>query len=333
MKNWYLLTSETPPNSIGGYENESFSDYKLDAFLEALQTDIATTVVLYNHDRTESKEIRCIIQDNTSNTQLKSMERSVLAPLGTLKAGMYILFEDVYWLVSGYPGNNGIYEKATLALCQYILKWQDNAGKIIERPSNFTSASKYDTGSNGNQNIILASNNFTIWVPDDDESATLDGKRLFIDRNLINPKKVYEITRSDDVLYLFGKKHGGILSFIADKTELDLSVDRPDLGICNYIEPLAHISSQAIITGGNELRCGSAKTWTVAFKDKEGNGVDSVDYEWSVVGNFTVSQTIKENQIQLKVDDDSLIGESFLLQVTSSDTIVAENKIEIIEAF
>lgn len=182
MENWYLMNCDTSPNEIGGFENDSFLEHKDDSFSEVLGTDLATTVKLYSSDLSEHKEIRCVIQDNTANTMLKSLERTVLTYIGTLKAGMYIFFENRYWLITGYPGNNKIYEKATMSLCQYTLKWQCEDGRIIERPANFTSASKYDTGESGNYVITLTSNNFTILIPDDDDAFTLDGQKVFIDR-------------------------------------------------------------------------------------------------------------------------------------------------------
>lgn len=90
MKEWYLIRNNTKPNMLGGYENQAFLDYKDDAFSESLETDIATTVTLYNHDLSESKEIRGIIQGNTADTQSKSMERSILVFIGTLHSGDYI---------------------------------------------------------------------------------------------------------------------------------------------------------------------------------------------------------------------------------------------------
>lgn len=340
MKEWYLLTSDTRPNSIGGYENDSFVDYKNDAFTEALQTDLASTVILYNYDLTYSQEIRCVIQDNTSSTQLKSLERTILAPIGTLKAGMYILFEDRYWLITGYPGNNKIYEKATMILCQYKLRWQDNNGKVIERWANFTSASKYDTGHSGNQTIMLTSNNFTIWIPEDDDSATLDTRRVFIDRDTIRPTKVFEITRSDDVLYLFGEEHGGILSFIADKDELNLEVDRPDLGLCDYKEPAPlppdpdeTTDLSAVISGNNKLKCGFDRDYTVEFIDSKGKVHNDTTFSWNVISDFEVTQTITGNTITLFVDDEGCIGSSFLLQVIVGETVLAEIPIDVIEAF
>ena len=336
MQEWYLLTSDTRPNATGGYENDAFLDYKDDAFQEALQTDISTTVTLYNYNLTKSRQIRCIIQGNTADTQLKSLERTVLASIGTLKAGMYILFEDRYWLITGYPGNNKIYEKATMILCQYKLRWQDDSGKVIERWANFTSASKYDTGHSGNQTIMLTSNNFTIWIPEDDDSATLDTRRVFIDRDTIRPTKVFEITRSDDVLYLFGEEHGGILSFIADKDELNLEVDRPDLGLCDYKEPAPlppepdeTTDLSAVISGKSNLINGFSRTYLVEFKDSNGDIKQDVDFTWNVESDFDVQRIINGNQIELSVDDKSLIGSSFILQVLVQDKVLSEFEITI----
>lgn len=340
MKEWYLLTSLTRPNSIGGYENEAFADFKDDAFLEAIQTSIGETVILYNHDLSQKREIRCIIQANMADTLLKSLERIILAPIGTLKAGMYIFYENVYWLITGYPGNNGIYEKATLVLCQYKLKWQLDNGRIIERYANFTSASKYDIGENGNQTITLSSNNFTILVPEDDLSATLDGKRVFIDRDTINPKKVFKITRSDDVLYLYGSNHGGILSFIFDKDELNMEVDRPDLGLCNYKSPIIPPTPSdeteilsAYIEGNSELRIGRQHTYKVYFKDKNGEDIPNADFAWNIVSEFAVDSVNNSNEIKLLVVNEDCVGSSFLLQIIYDNAVISEKQIRVVGAF
>lgn len=339
MKEWYLLTSQTRPNSIGGYESEAFEDFKDDAFLEAIQTNIGKTVILYNYNLSERKEIRCIIQANMADTLLKSMERIILTPIGTLRAGMYVFYENVYWLVTGYPGNNGIYEKATLILCQYKLKWQIDNGDIIERWANLTSASKYDIGENGNQTITLSSNNFTIFIPEDDMSASLDQKRIFIDRDTHNPHKVFKITRSDDVLYLYGTEHGGILSFIADKDELNLEVDRPDLGLCNYIakENDSNISSDetviSSISGEPELRISRYHTYTVKFTDSNKNILEDVSFTWNIISDFPLESQISGNEIQIKVDDENYVGFTFKLQVIVDDKVSDEKEILVIGAF
>lgn len=347
-KEWYLLSSSTKPNSIGGYENEGFVDYKDDAFSEALETDIATNVILYNHDLSESQEIRCIIQGNTSDTQLKSMERIGLFIPKTVKAGMYILFEDRYWLIDGYPGTQGIYEKVTMCLCQYKLRWQNTDCKIIERWCNITSASKYDVGEGGNNTIFLTSNNFTIKMTCDDETMELEHKRVFIDKRKVNPTKVFKLTRDDDVLYDYGDEyHGSILNFIADKDEFNPTVDNQELRICNYCSATPSIpdtpdtTTEEIVVsiiGSNNFRIGKTKTWTVEFKSKNGNDVECSNWKWNIKADFDISELIsQESGMSIKItaqDDDSLVDESFLLQILNDDEIVmAEKEIDIVEGF
>ena len=132
MKEWYFIGNKTKPNMLGGYENQSFLDYKEDAFAESLETDIASTVLLFNHDLSRSKELRGVIQGNVADSSLKSMERCILVPIGTLHSGNYIFFEDEYWLIDGRPGNNGEYEKAVLKECQYNIKWQKEQQLFFE---------------------------------------------------------------------------------------------------------------------------------------------------------------------------------------------------------
>lgn len=347
MKEWYLIGNKTKPNMLGGYENQSFLDYKDDAFAESLETDIADTVILYNYDLSESKEIRCIIQGNTADTQLKSMERIGLFVCGTVRAGMYIFFENRYWLITGYPGNNSIYEKATLQLCQYKLRWQNSNGEIVERWISASSAAKYDVGEKSNNTIILTTDNLTLLLPDDEESLNIDGKRVFIDKR-IPPKKVYKITRSDDVLYDYGE-HGAILSFIADKTELNTNSDRSDLGICDYINPSTSAPPQsdnpdettdlcATISGNINLKVGFSRTYTVNFTDKSGNEIDwnGIDFIWNVKSNFDselVDQTVSGNTIGLSVDDEELIDSSFILSVVMDTVTLTQIKVTIVEGF
>lgn len=343
MKEWYLIGNETKPNMLGGYENQSFLDYKNDALTETLETDIAETVILYNHDLSEFKQIRGIIQGNIADTYLKSMERSILVPIGTLHSGDYILFEDEYWIVDGRPGNNKIYEKATLKECQYKLCWQKNDGSIIKRWAYLSSASKYDVGESENNTIVLSSNNFTIIIPYDEDGMTIDGKRVFIDSSN-NPRKVFKITRNDDVLFTHGS-HGGTLSLIADRTELNTTTDRPDLRLCDYIDTSTSLPSQsspsdtmtdlcATISGNTNLKVGFPRTYTVHFTDKGGNEVDwnDVDFSWNVVSEFELKQSIHNNKIELEIDNnDSLVGESFLLQILVNKFVLSEITVTIID--
>lgn len=347
MKEWYLTTPK--PNIVSGYESDAISEYSQSNFTDVLETLFSDTVLLYNNTLTESKEIQCVIQGNSADTQLKSMERTGLFPIGTVKAGMYIFFENRYWLITGYPSNNKSYEKAVMQLCQYKLRWQNAKGEIVERWINLTSASKYDVGETGNSTIILTSDNLTLLFPDDEESLNIDGKRVFIDKR-VPPEKVYKITRSDDALYDFGE-HGGVLSFIADKTELNTTTDRQDLGICDYIEisddtespttpskppenPDEMTDLRATISGNKNLKVGFSRTYTATITDIDGNAVEwDNTYSWNVISDFEVGQEVNSYKIKLIIEDEELIDSSFILQVIQNNAVVAELEITVVETF
>ena len=314
MKEWYLTNPK--PNITSGYENDALSEYAQDNFTDVLETTFSDTALLFNYSLSESKEIKCVIQGNIANTQLKSMERTILVPIGTLHSGDYIFFEDEYWIVDGRPGNNKSYEKATLKECQYKLRWQKDDGTIIERWVYLTSSSKYDVGENGNNTIVLTSNNYLITIPNDEDSMTLDGKRVFIDLSDI-PEKVFKITRNDDVLFAHGS-HGGTLNLIADKVELNKETDNQELRLCDYIdstptppsEPTtpdetADLSAEITFKGTQELKIGgNTKTLTGYFIDKDGNTTSDIG-KWEV---FAIDElmpyikpTITGNILKIKV--------------------------------
>lgn len=271
-----------------------------------------------------------------------------------IKIGEYIhdTKDDTYWLIYNSFDVNGIHYEGKMIQCNYLLRWQLADGKIIERWANIVSASKYDVGEKGNNTLVLSSNNYTILIGYCEEGFELEGKRVFIDMKPSNPIKVFKITRSDDVIYN-ASGIGYILSFIADKTEFNQETDNQELRICDYIDisnpstPLTPspsspdettVSISAAITtktGEKNLKNGFSRTYTVVFTDKSGNAVDwnNVNFAWSVDANFDVAQTVSDNSIKLSVDDEDLIGSSFLLGVIVNNNIVAQMTINIMEGF
>ena len=333
MKEWYLTNPK--PNITSGYENDALSEYAQDNFTDVLETTFSDTALLFNYSLSESKEIKCIIQGNIANTQLKSMERTILVPIGTLHSGDYIFFEDEYWIVDGRPGNNKSYEKATLKECQYKLRWQKDDGTIIERWVYLTSSSKYDVGENGNNTIILTSNNYLITIPNDEDSMTLDGKRVFIDLSDV-PEKVFKITRNDDVLFAHGS-HGGTLNLIADKTEFNKETDNQELRLCDYIDSTPtppseptnpdeteDLSAKITFKGSQELIIGgSYKTLTGSFVDKDGNTTSDIGV-WRKPITIDeldpyVKYTITDNVLKIKILENDF-ADSGKVRITFSNS-------------
>ena len=342
MKEWYLMNNHNP-NTVSGYEGDILTDFAQSNFTDVLETAFSDAVLLYNHDLSECTEIRCVIQGNSADTYLKSMERVALFPIGTVKAGMYIFFENRYWLITGYPSSNKSYEKATVKLCQFKVKWQNSDGTIVERWVSTQSSSKYDDGLKDSNTMTLTSDSIMLLLPNDDESLTLDGKRIFIDKKN-PPNKVYLVSRADSVLYDYGEDHGGMFCFITEKTELNESTDRPDLGICDYISPIipeeddkTTILSGTItgtISGNKNLKVGFARTYRSNLVDEDGNTVEwSDEFSWNIVGDIEVGLTENNGTVTLLVDDEDLVDEMFKLTLCHGDKILDEIVITIVSPF
>lgn len=338
MKEWYLMDNHKP-SSVSGYEGDVLSDFAQSNFNDLLRTTFSDTVLLYNSDMTECQEIQCVIQGNSADTQLKSMERVGLFSIGTVKAGMYIFFDNMYWLITGYPSSNKSYEKATLVLCQYKLKWQNANGDIVERWINASSGSKYAVGESETKTITLASDNLILLIPDDEETINLDGKRVFIDKRPV-PTKVYKITRSDDILFDYGV-HGGILSFITDRKELNEATDNQELGICDYISPTTPPEEDdettilnGVISGSDSLKLSFARTYTATVTDKDGNNISwSDDFYWNIYPAKDVVLNISQNKVDILAEDESLIGNTIRIEIRYRGILICSKDVEITEAF
>lgn len=253
---------------------------------------------------------------------------------------MYVFFDNMYWLITGYPGNNKVFEKVTLSLCQYKLKWQNADGDIIERWGNFKSASKYDVGEYGNKTIILASNNYSFMIPIDKEAYQLEEKRVFIDLNKENPTKVYKITRADDPLYEYGI-HGGVLNFIADRTEFNPKTDNQKLMLCDYIDttlPPELPKPKNVfpyIIGNKYIKIGIPKKYSAIFKDESDEILDfhTLTFSWEVSSTDIDTSNIKikkfDNNIELLLENEMLIGKKLKLSLLIDNVVSKELNIEI----
>ncbi len=316
---------------------------------EELEHDTSYSPTMYFYDAENNKDDR-LANFRVYGRKNSSLNGNYMNYLTTydnpVKIGDYIhdTKDDTYWLVYTAFNVNDIEYTGKLIQCNYLLKWQLSDGKIVQRWANIVSASKYDTGENGNSTIVLSSNNFTILMGYCDEALELEEKRVFIDIRKPS-KKVFKITRGDDVIYNAGNI-GMLLSFIADKVELNKDKDNQELGICDYVSPTTPTPPQpsnpnetavlnANISGTSNLRIGVTRTYTATLSDKHGNTIQWNDskYSWNVASDFDVKQTVTENKISLTVEDEDFIDSSFLLQVIKLDdsSVIAEIEITVID--
>ena len=269
-------------------------------------------------------------------------------------AGDYVEWADSMWLVLNADSDDEVYIDGNLRQCQHRIYWQKADGTIVSRYAYTENASSYSNGETGNNTITLQSNQFMVYLPYDEETAELDnGKRVHMSRS--NAKcKPYELTRPDDITYGFGEK--GVLNIIFTQTQYNQENDKlitledgTQAWICDYIDSTPTPPSEpttpdetedlsATISGNTNLKVGFSRTYTVNFTDESGNEVDwnDVGFSWNVISDFDsglIEQTISGNAIKLSVDDENLIGGSFILSVVMDTVTLAQIEITVADVF
>ena len=340
---WYLMT--TPHDQVSGYESEALDDFAEEGFAEILDSDLAEDVVLCNYDLSECQSIRTVVQNNVANTQLQSITRQFLLPIGTCKAGMYIKYKDRYWLITGFVDNNKMYEKAVAILCNYLLSWLNKENKPVQRWISATSASQYNNGETSSKYYYLRSDQLLIFMPDDDESLMINSMNRFIidkrcklyeqgftDDVTIDVSKdviTYRLTRSDSVLYDY--QDSGVYQFMVTQDEQHTDdgyyvIDGKGYWLCGKAtSPLPTTSSEPltskIISESDEIYNQLEPTAFLAkFYGENGEEVN-ISPQWNIICDFEDELTIGEDGqfICISSNNNKLINKKFVLSLSAEN--------------
>lgn len=89
-----------PPIYNGGFEGDEFFSYAQQGFQEMLDTTmLCDNVEFINSDFSLIVPGKAIIQSVTSDTQIKTEDRQILVPIGTLQRFAYVRFDGDIWLL------------------------------------------------------------------------------------------------------------------------------------------------------------------------------------------------------------------------------------------
>lgn len=259
-------------------------------------------------------------------------------PNAVINAGDYVDFANKKWLVTSADADDELYIDGQLEECNWLLKWQNEQGDIVERWAVILSASKYNDGTDGNNVILLGSDQLSVKIPVDKESLRLKKSmsvKFFIDNDSENPT-VYELTGTGNVSNTYGGH--GVTSWIVKECAYTPTPDDLKYGVCNYKSKSTEGISPAydnttnlsfVISGGNTLRCGRFKTWMISFTNSSENQIKDCNFKWNIVSDFNVIQEPSGHKIKLKVNDENCIDSSFLLQVVDENSVLSETKVTV----
>jgi len=289
-----------------------------------------------------------IIKDTDNNTFKKKIKSKHSDPFNL---GDYIEWNNQIWIVSLLNTDDKTYHSGYMYLCTVPIRWQNSEGKIIERYAYSEDFTKYSNGVTGNNTITIGDNQYGLTLPVDSETKKLKRDMRFpIDFDDSEQPDIYKLTNRKTKLndnQYFGRGSTMIvtMSFDAFNPNDDKKItmeDGQEVWICNYnnshtplppSNPDETTDLSATITGNTSLRNSYKRTYSVTFASKDGNSVDwqEVNFHWNISADFDVIQSISDNKVTVSVNDENLIGCSFLLQAMIEETVVGEIQINIVE--
>lgn len=235
---------------------------------------------------------------------------------------IYDMDKDEYLICTEAFDINDIHYEGKLTLCNWILKWQKKDGTILEYPCYDMNSTQYNSGEQSNRNFVIGSSQHMLTLPCDENTVELSTpQRFYLDKAKDNPT-TFIVTQNDTTSHNYGKK--GLVKVTVYEHPNNPETDRPDLGICDYIDVSTNNTIEdicccraskavieydtAVIKSGGDMQMFVGK-----FYDEKDNEVTDIVPHWTVVCDFFDKLIVKEfdNSLSIGIDDDDYIDEEF----------------------
>ena len=245
--------------------------------------------------------------------------------------------EDEYLICTEAFNIDDINYKGKFTLCNWMLKWQKKDGTILEYPCYDMNSTQYNSGEQSNAHFTIGSSQHMITLPSDENTIALSTpQRFYLDKNMINPTS-FIVTQNDTTSHNYGKK--GLVKLTVYEYPNNTDTDRPDLGICDYIDTnvkkdvcCCNVSKTVIEYQTTTIKSGGdSQTFIGKFYDENGNEVTDIVPHWTIICDFSSKLQTEEfdNCLSIGIDDDSYIDEEFklILDLTYDEVEILQPKL------
>ena len=241
---------------------------------------------------------------------------------------VYDLNKDEYLICTEAFDIDGIHYEGKFTLCNWILKWQKKDGTILEYPCHDMNSTQYNSGEQSNRNFVIGSSQHMITLPCDENTVELSTPQRFYLDKAKNNTTTFIVTQNDTTSHNYGKK--GLVKVTVYEHPNNPETDRPDLGICDYIDSSLSNddacccrASKAIIEYDTAVikSGGDMQMFVGKFYDEKDNEVTNIVPHWTVVCDFRDKLIVTEigNSLSIGIDDDDYIDEDFKIVLSDSN--------------
>lgn len=246
-----------------------------------------------------------------------------------LKAGTYIQVPDRqgnydYWL-SIYESDGILFPKHIIKKCNYLLKWKNTAGNIVERWAVFSDNIRLTDGERkANYNkITLSYYGTSLLLPCDEETINIKiDKRFLIDHNKVQGNPEAWIVTNRNVISKRFDNFDGVIELYVSRHQFNHNVDSKEYMIANYyvdqtpvedIDKTAAYNCRITYNGSADLKMGTPFKNYVAKFYCDGVYQTDIIADWDIIidegtiDNFTYE--VSDNTVKIKCKyNGSLIG-------------------------
>ena len=236
---------------------------------------------------------------------------------------IYDSIADEYFICTESFNIDSVHYQGKFTLCNWILKWQNKNGDILEYPCHDINSTQYNSGEQSNKQFTIGSSQHMITLPCDENTVVLNSpQRFFLDKNTDNPTS-FIVTQNDTTSYNYGKK--GLVKITLMECANNSATDRIDLGICDYInrEEIKTDNSDNIFVSKSVISYnttiiksgGDSQIFTGKFFDNNGKEIVGINPKWAIICDFENALEIEQsgNQISIGIDNDYYVDEEFKL--------------------
>lgn len=278
---------------------------------------------LKSYDNNESIKIRLYKRSFSSANGVTVKFQTLIGTPIIVGDIIYNSFEDEYLICTESFNIDGIHWQGKFTLCNWILKWQNKNGDILEYPCYDINSTQYNSGEQSNKQFTIGSSQHMITLPCDENTVVLSSpQRFFLDKNTKNPTS-FIVTQNDTTSYNYGKK--GLVKVTLMECASNNATDDLDLGICDYIDigkvktdnsDNIFASKSVISYNTTTIKSGGdSQIFIGKFFNDIGNEVTDIVPKWEIVCDFKDVLEIEEsgNQIIIGIDNDNYVDEEFKL--------------------
>lgn len=160
------------------------------------------------------------------------VKRICALPGEKLAHGGIVDFANGKWLITEVDSNDEVYAVGEMQRCNYLLKWINQCGKIIEKWCIVEDGTKYLIGEKTKEVITIGDARIAVTVGKDPDTNMLKrGMRFLIDDMDSDDVLAYQITKPNKLFNVYNGE--GIFRFILNEVNLTDN-DNVELRIADY---------------------------------------------------------------------------------------------------